>query len=914
MPDARLVWGKTVDPTEDYSPKKTWLPALDHMVDTGKIAEMLWDGWMSEPMKDAISGPLSRDDARRVFAFVSAIHDFGKITPGFVARRSTTVAAARNLALQDAGFTLDGTETKRPRHEHLTMALLSRKLMDLGWSKRDALAFSSIPGSHHGHTPDEKEAQRAYKMTHGADLGLGSKEWEQAQDDVWAEITRRFPLPDPVSFDDVTAFALVGAIVLADWASSTFGWMNDGEPYREDRALSIWRGIWSTRVKDDNGKTRLVGFERGERKDRWRPSLAGGIDAIAAERFPVDGGTFSLRESQRAVVEAVSAMTSPGIMVMEAPPGDGKTEGALLSAEILASHFGSSGFVFSLPTMATTSKMWRRVLRWSETAKLPAGSTAYLGFSQSLLDDQYDALLSGASDLDVKVSSFFTRRMGMYSDISVTTVDKVLPVALKHKYLFTSHLAHSDKVVIIDEVHSYDAYMSTYLNRTLEYLGARGVPVILLSATLTKGSRRALIERYAGNPVGDIPEGYPLVTTYSPSDGLSSRTFSPLVSGRDVHIDFMDDDLDSLVERVVSLTERGANVMVVRTTVNRAQEAYAAIRARVDDVILLHSRFTGGDRGRLEGILDEKYGKDSQDRPRGGVVVSTQVIEQSLDLDFDAAFSDPAPIDLLIQRLGRTWRHERPERPIPFPTLTITGVSGTSAEPKTYSSLIYHPATITGTLIALREEGDVLSLPSRISPLIEKVYDPIIGGDGVNDALIRRLHAQMEQSIEKERISAQDFVLSAPGKVGAMDRNFGPLVGRNLKDEAARSVRNIDSGVEGVILVRKDGGLHYFDRDPESSAIVLAPVPENPNAEDARRIARFRVRLPDLRDFRGANRARIEADLTRNVPDSWTDPGLRSLSVIPLSDDLTFEVDGHGFRYSDTEGVVPVGGSDHDDF
>lgn len=906
MPDPRIIWGKTREPKDENDHRPTWLPALDHMVDTGEIAGKLWDKWMSEPMKDAISGGLDRATARGVYVFVAAIHDLGKITPGFFTGRTEPVAKERNAAMEAAGLPVTVSSTsKRPRHEHLTMALLIRRLVESGWTQHDAISFASIPGSHHGSTPSRSHAKEALKLTNGSHLGVRSEAWRAVQDEVWDALTERFPVPDPVFLDGETSFALVGAVVLADWASSAFGHMNDGAAYDKRRVDFIWRDIWSTRGEDDRKRFSYGG--------QWHPSLSAGLDEIATERFPLEGGaTFTMRESQRAVVDSLMEMSKPGLTIVEAPPGDGKTEAALLGAEICAARFGYPGFVFSLPTMATTSKMWSRVIDWTKTAKLPEGSTAYLGFSQSLLDDQYDALLSGQADkLDVKTSSFFTRRMGLYSPISVTTVDKVLPVALKHKYLFTSHLSTSDKVVVIDEVHSYDAYMDTYLRRTLEYLGARGVPVILLSATLSRSSRRSLIECYAGEEVGAVPEGYPLITSYTHSEGVSSRTFTPMVTGREIDYVFMDEDMDALVDRVCDLVDQGANVMVVRSTIRRAQETYSAIRARVPHTLLFHARFTGRERKAMERRLDDLYGKGSEQRPRGSVVVSTQVIEQSLDLDFDAGFSDPAPIDLLIQRVGRIWRHEREDRPLPRPLLVITGVGGDGeAHKDTYSSLIYHPAMISGTLKTLRDEGGTLAIPERISPLIESVYDPF-SGERITDDDLRRLYRMMDATIAKERSSAANFVVRKPGYSGGVTDLYGPLVDANNDGEGAHSVRNIDSGIEGVLLVQKGGDLYLFDFD-EAGSVVLKPAPEKPDFEGIRRIASLQVRMPDIRPLRGENRRRIEKGLEQYVPDTWTSPALRSITIIPVREDLSFEVGGESFYYSQVEGVVHVRVPDHD--
>lgn len=347
----------------------------------------------------------------------------------------------------------------------------------------------------------------------------------------------------------------------------------------------------------------------------------------------------------------------------------------------------------------------------------------YLAHGKAQLNEQFQGLARRSRDqyrgigIDVKDRSewykeesseafvsdwMYGRKRGMLANFVVCTIDQVLMGALCMKHLSVRQVALANKVIIIDECHAYDLYMQQYLNRVLQWLGYWQVPVILLSATLPAGQRRRMVESYIegkkllGNkqidPVkqGRVPaylrkpvkkteakqaaapaiesdrkdEAYPLITY---SSGLETKELATNPSGRHCSVDIstIDDGIEALASLLVDCLAEGGCAGVICDTVNRAQEAASALRTVFGEetVILDHSRFIDLDRMAREKELRALLGPDATrangKRPLVKIVVGTQVLEQSLDIDFDLLVTDLAPIDLLFQRLGRVHRHHR---------------------------------------------------------------------------------------------------------------------------------------------------------------------------------------------------------------------------------------------------------------
>ena len=369
------------------------------------------------------------------------------------------------------------------------------------------------------------------------------------------------------------------------------------------------------------------------------------------------------------------------------------------------------------------------------------------------------------------------RKKGMLANFVVCTVDQVLMGALEMKHLPLRQLALANKVVVIDECHAYDAYMRRYLNRALGWLGAMGVPVVLLSATLPAQQRHEMIKSYqdgqlraiepsaestlprrgpklrtrkaaataavvAEKPVESVGatdhevDAYPLITY---TDGANDVRFvAPEPSGRTmgVRVELLGDGDEALITLMEERLGGGGCAGVICTTVTRAQHTARVLREAFgrEDVILAHARFADLDRMANETYLRDLLGPDAtrenDRRPERLIVVGTQVLEQSLDIDFDLMVADVAPVDLVMQRLGRLHRHVR-ERPAGLGEAScyLRGIEGWKDDGPVFADnvdRVYPAATLLETLgvLGLTSEGaaGTVSLPADIARTVRDAY------------------------------------------------------------------------------------------------------------------------------------------------------------------------------------------------
>jgi CRISPR-associated endonuclease/helicase Cas3 len=287
------------------------------------------------------------------------------------------------------------------------------------------------------------------------------------------------------------------------------------------------------------------------------------------------------------------------------------------------------------------------------------------------------------------------------------------------------------KVVILDEVHAYDTYMSTVVERMLQWLAALGTSVVLLSATLPTARRQALAQAYGLPLDGDSQDdsAYPLVLAggthgrcrLTPTAYQPERTLALGV------LHFESEESEAKARWLLSQVHGGGCACWIANTVREAQDIFEHVQrlSGTDvDCQLIHARFPVEDRQHKEQALVQRYGPTSV-RPPRGIVVGTQVLEQSLDLDFDVMVSDLAPVDLLLQRAGRLHRHLRSERPQDHttPRLWVQTMLDPGGEPHIGRGAIYEPYILLRSWQVLRERA-LLTLPADYRILVEAVYSP----------------------------------------------------------------------------------------------------------------------------------------------------------------------------------------------
>ena len=415
----------------------------------------------------------------------------------------------------------------------------------------------------------------------------------------------------------------------------------------------------------------------------------------------------------------------------------------------------ADGLYVALPTMATANAMFTRLAgihrRLFADGELPS---MVLAHGARKMHDGFRAAMdvgakweepygqNGTTASDETASSACAawiaddRRRSFLADVGAGTVDQALLAILPSKHQSLRLLGLMCNVLILDEVHAYDAYMQREIEALLQFQAGLGGSAILLSATLPKVIRRRLGDAFVSGLGAELSESalsleYPLASVYARDLSQQFKVEGRADRSRRLPVRFLRSVPEALTE-VVQAANDGAAVLYIRNSVDDALEARAELLERGLDpasVDLFHARFALADRLAIEERVLTTFGKNSKaHQRRGKVLVATQVVEQSLDLDFDVLVTDLAPIDLLIQRAGRLWRHERGNRPVPLELLVVSPPAIPDADESWYQRLFPRAAYVYKahallwlTAKVLEDEGEIDS-PTRLRTLIEGVY------------------------------------------------------------------------------------------------------------------------------------------------------------------------------------------------
>lgn len=375
-----------------------------------------------------------------------------------------------------------------------------------------------------------------------------------------------------------------------------------------------------------------------------------------------------------------------GLTIVESPTGSGKTEAALSYAWRLVAAGLADSIVFALPTQATANAMLNRI-ELMATKLFDDHPNVLLAHGSARFNTAFAALkykaLAGYEGEDgwVQCSEWLaeSRKRVFLGQIGVCTVDQVLISVLPVRHRFVRGFGLGRSILIVDEVHAYDAYMYGLLEEVLVQQKRSGGSAILLSATLPERQRRQLCSAWSANlPVQGEKASYPLVTWTNGDEPVLYTLASEQQPGdvtvniEPLNISEMKPD-ENLFRRMIAAAKAGAQVAIVCNLVDVAQGVARELRMLTDvQVDLFHARYCYAHRKEKELSAIQVFGPDG-DRTVGRILVATQVVEQSLDLDFDWLITQLCPVDLLFQRIGRLHRHMRPHRPPGFesPLCTI---------------------------------------------------------------------------------------------------------------------------------------------------------------------------------------------------------------------------------------------------
>ncbi|WP_245714190.1 CRISPR-associated helicase Cas3' [Nocardia vaccinii] len=937
---ARSVWAKS--PNSDGA----WLPLWQHMDDSADVAGLLFDHWLAPAVADRLADEFGgqRESARAAVRFLAGMHDLGKATPAFAVQHDLLAQRMRACGLGMPVTRRELVDRVKTPHAVAGHHLLIGWLRGRGWSKRRAAAWAVVLGGHHGVPPDSVVVQDSSPLGYPQLYGEGC--WESVRAELADRVAARTGAVDYLDqWCDLAPSAgfqiiVTGLVIMADWIASN----EEVMPFLTGELPEV----------EDATDRAARAFGRLALPSAWRAQAAGlSVSDLFAARFRLPAGAEP-RPVQIAACEVARGMTAPGLLIIEAAMGEGKTEAALAAAEIMAERWGAGGVHVALPTQATTNAMFDRVVAWLDAmgadgqqvgaitlshgkARLNRlfGGMVRQGWRRSLEigcdeDSSGHERGRGRPGHSVVAHAWLSgRKKSQLANFVVGTVDQLLFAGLKARHLMLRHLALAGKVVVLDEVHAYDAYMNSYLTKVVMWLGAYRVPVIALSATLPNDRRTELLHAYQQGFLGsaaDLPAmtdsievaGYPALTWTEGSD-VRVRGVEPSSRSTRIQVEALgggaDDDLDELVAVLKDLLRDGGCALVVRNTVRRVLSTAERLETEFPgEVCVAHARFLAADRARKDTELLDEFGSPDRAvrRPDRKIVVASQVVEQSLDIDFDVLITDLAPIDLILQRMGRLHRHERGkdqcQRPSRLRTARtyIAGADFSSAPPALETAAaryVYREYPLLRAAAVLQPRfGGTIALPNDIAPLVQLAYGPDVIGPSTWQEAIVRARADWEQNVTRRAEKATHHQIAAPGPagrpiIGWLSANIGEA---DDESHGQGQVRDGAPSLEVVVIEQSESGAWFTPHWlPEGEARRPVPRGDVPDEDTAAVIASCALRLP----LTFSNAAAEEA-LWAATPEAWeSSPVIYRLPVLVIDEQGRGEIDGRAVEYTPERGL-----------
>jgi len=625
-----------------------------------------------------------------------ALHDLGKISEAF--RKQITGQAARHEYHAQLSFVLLQENDQ----------ILSK---NLGGKLEDRRALYAAVAGHHGGPPnqdDDRQHRRRLRAV-GFEACVAAPKIIQAVADL-------FPCASLDKVGDINplTWRICGLTVQADWIGSNSDWFGPQSP---DMTI---KDYWA------QARVRAVEAvaEAGLHTTRLRPEAR------------ILTGSSKLRPMQMAVQDVILP-TGPTLALIEDATGSGKTEASLILAQRMMVSGKGNGLFFALPTMATSNAMLGRIVQVAP-ALYDGRPTLGLSHGRAAENDLFRRIRGNdGSDPQEPVTCgqwlAGDRRRILFADLAVGTIDQALLSVMPTRFNALRLWALSGKILIVDEAHAYDPFMEEELGRLLRFQAMLGGSAIVMTATLPERMRNHYGIEFQRGLGLDCPKE--ITSSFYPQFTLISHLIdccqpAPVpATCRRIKVRRVG------AEHAMKLVSEGANNGAACAWIcNAVDDAIAIIKQLHEKNIsadLLHARFTVADRLEKERRLLDFFGPEGRERA-GKVLVATQVVEASLDLDFDLMVSDLAPIGSLIQRTGRLWRHmeKRPERvrPVEGPCLYIVSPDPEAVQDDRWlhntqpsGAWVYPIAEQWRTAKAVFDSG-VIHAPDGLRDLIEAVH------------------------------------------------------------------------------------------------------------------------------------------------------------------------------------------------
>ena len=680
--DITKIWAKT-------SPKKS---LINHMLETGIVAGCLTDtNGIYHPVLNRLSEitGFDSDTLLAKIVFICAIHDIGKIHPTFQGRDEKTLEILKQEGLNQVSF------DTRFRHEQYGANIFNRLSVDDADMKNSDI-ISQIIRMHHQKEQKKNSDIDIIKI----DDKEKAKKWRHIQNEIYDYVKNIFRFDNLNLINKnisksklfVVQNAILGIMITSDWIASN-SYVFDNQQYKNvDEFL-------------ESRKTQALRFLNNEGLIRQQiPVMQNFMSAFGFNGRPVQND-----------VEKIVHKNDIKCMLIESDCGSGKTEAALYAAAVLGNHSGLSGIYMGLPTGVSAEAIQNRVDEFL-TSHGMRNTKLYTSKSMLLREPDKKPIWTDIS------------RQRLLASSAVGTVDQVMTAARLVRFESVRMDGLASKVLIIDEIHAYDAYMLAVIKDLLKICGELGVPVIMLSATLPISTKNDLLGVLCDGDI-ELHNGYPMIS-YVTKDGKTHEHVShQYMPDKKISCELLPilNDNDKIARYAVDAVKDGGCECVIMNTVADAICVYDKIKKNKKNdckIILYHSRMTINARDETSQKILAMCGKDRTKRPERVIIVGTQVLEQSLDVDVDYMITAICPIDLLFQRIGRYHRHGDAgtirEHVVVANTVQVLIPSDLSSYGGT--EYVYEKCYLDATIDAINEHNGHLLIPSGMPDMINYVY------------------------------------------------------------------------------------------------------------------------------------------------------------------------------------------------
>lgn len=680
--DITKIWAKT-------APKKS---LINHMLETGIVAECLTDtNGIYHPVLNRLSEITGCDSDTLLtkIVFICAIHDIGKIHPTFQGRDEETLEMLRQEDLNQVSF------DTRFRHEQYGANIfdkLSAEDVDI----KNSDIISQIIRMHHQKEQKKNSDIDIIKI----DNKEKAKKWRHIQNEIYDYVKNIFRFDNlnlinkNISKSElfVVQNAILGIMITSDWIASN-NYVFDNQPYEN---IDVFL---------ESRKVQALKFLSNEELIRQQiPVMQDFRSAFGFNGRPVQND-----------VEKIVHKNDIKCMLIESDCGSGKTEAALYAAAVLGNRSGLSGIYMGLPTGVSAEAIQDRVDEFL-TSHGMRNTKLYTSKSMLLREPDKKPIWTDMS------------RQRLLAASAVGTVDQVMTAARLVRFESVRMDGLASKVLIIDEIHAYDAYMLAVIKDLLKICEELGVPVIMLSATLPISTKKDLFGVLGDEDI-ELHNGYPMISYVTKDGKIHEHVSHQYMPDKKISCELLPilNDNDKIARYAVDAVKDGGCECVIMNTVADAICVYDKIKKNKKNdckIILYHSRMTINARDETSREILAMCGKDRTKRPERVIIVGTQVLEQSLDIDVDYMITAICPIDLLFQRIGRYHRHGDAgtirERVVVANAVQVLIPADVSSYGGT--EYVYEKCYLDATIDAIREHNGHLLIPSGMPDMINYVY------------------------------------------------------------------------------------------------------------------------------------------------------------------------------------------------